>query len=574
MTSIKKLFREKILALFSIAGLENAILFDAPTDSGLANQLRGLTSAILMAEEKGRNFYLHWGRIIDMPGIGNFSELFEQPHLPSAPLNRDAFSAVRRYFCFFENRRLLAVPDWLTFQILPHHQFNNILCDMIARRVNFAFPAIGISTYYSFHADPVDGIDFYRKRHRIYQRFVPARDIREKYRRFIDQYFDEHTIGVHIRTRKTNKRLTKEWDSHPDGPIGQTRLDLFSLLIDREIDKKPDVKIFFATDNITECRSLIEKYRDRLLVYPKDTTDGMVNRFSPEDHKNALIDLYLLANTRKIIGTRQSSFSYEAAVMGNVPFIEISGLGMRQEYFLVDNRRVIIDFRDNGIGAFKKEMTYDGKKLSSYRVVDVRGKKVIEFFYDELKKIDRPVVFDAGASTGCFSLVAKFLSGAIFYAFEPHELLFDVLKSNLVLNNLENEVTAFNRGLFDTTGEEPLHVPEKGSSLAGTYSPHASRAGPCRTVSTMVETLDHFVIRQGIRKLDFLKLHASGAEYAIVKGGKEALKSFRPKLLIRVSDAALRSFGQDKKGLLDLLESLRYRCTFIEPEWAYCVSHE
>ena len=573
-TSIKKLFPQTFQALFSIAGLENAIVFEAPTDSGLANQLRGLTSAMLMAEETGRNFYLHWGDILDMPGLGGFSELFDDPVLPSTTVTGESLSRLQRLFCMHRGRGVLPRQEWVIHELRPHHQFNSILCDMIAGRVNFAFPAIVLSTYYSFHADPVDGIDFYRKRHQIYERFVPARDIREKYRRFIDRYFNEHTIGVHIRTRKTNKRLTKEWDSHPAGPIGQTRLDLFSLFIDEEIEKNPDAQIFLATDNTKECRSLMEKYKDRLFMYPKETTAGMVNRFSLADHQDALIDLYLLANTRKIIGTKQSSFSYEAAVIGDTPFVELSGRGLRQEYFLVKDKKVIIDFRDNGIGAFTKEMIYDGRKSSSYRVCDVQGKSLIEFFYNELRQIDRPVVCDVGASTGCFSLVAKFLPGSTFYACEPNEMLFDVLKSNLVLNNLEQEVRAFNRGLSDETGETLLYVPGKGGYLAGTYSPHAPAAGPCNTVPTMAETLDHFVGRQDIRKMDFLKVHTGGSEYAIVKGGRATLKRLRPKLLIRVSDTALRSFGQDKKGLLDLLDALRYRYTFIESEWAYCVPHD
>ena len=275
--------RKFIKKFFSVDGLDNAIVFEAPLYSGLANQLRGLISAILMAEEESRDFYLHWGDLIDLPGIRDFSDLFEMPELPSSPVNRDALNRIQRFFCFYEGRRILRFTDWIRHELTPHHQFNTILCDMIAKNVNFFFPLIVIRSYYSFHGKPINGIDFHNKRHRIYQRFVPARDIREQYERFIDRHFHDDTIGVHIRTRKTYKRLTKERDSSPDGPIGQTRFDLFSSLIDEEITKNPDVKIFLAADNITECRTFIERYKDRIITYPKETTDGMVNRFTLQD---------------------------------------------------------------------------------------------------------------------------------------------------------------------------------------------------------------------------------------------------------------------------------------------------
>lgn len=568
---IKSLISRLIKTHFSVDGLDNAIAFEVPIDSGLANELRGLTSAMLMAQEKSRKFYINWGEMIDMPGIHRLSELFEYPKLDYTSANRSSLNRLQRFYCFFENRKLLAFTDWLRCELLQRHQFNNILCDMIANNVNFSFPTIIISTYYSFYSDHVSGIDFYDKRHRMYKTFVPVKGIQKRYKEFIRRYFGEYTVGVHIRTKKSQRRFGKVWDSPPDGPVGRINFDLFSSLVDCEIQKNPETRIFLATDNIAECRPFMERYKDRLIMYPKKNTNGMVDRFTAEDVKNALIDLYLLANTQKLFGTKQSTFSYEAAIIGNVPFIEISGLGLRQEYRLIYDKKVVIDLRDNGIGTFSKEMLYDKKKKESFKVFDAVGKNLIEFFYDELKKIDRPVVFDVGASTGCFSLVSKFLDRCKIYAFEPNKLLADVLRSNLMLNNVEGKVEIHNIGLMSGGGERVLTIPNCDQYALGHYGQLGKNDTSFRTIVTRTETLDEFVYRNRIEKLDFIKIHTEGDECELLKGGRKTIHNFRPKMLLEVNKEKLVQCGADRETLFHFIEDLGYRYHYVGLENIYCV---
>lgn len=541
--------------------LENAVIFDSPTESGLANQLRGLTSTILLAEETGRPFFLHWGNIKDMPGVTELGQLFENPVFNTTQISHKKLNKIQRRQYYFERRRVTNFFNQLKYLLLPHNQFNNILCDMTANNINLSLPLIMISTYYSFFPKAVNGIDFFNKRHQIYQRFSPVSDVKNRYKEFINRHFADNTIGVHIRSKKNHRGLTKQWDSGADGKMSQSSLQIFSSLIDEEIKNNPEVKIFLATDNTEVCRPIINKYQDRLLTYHKDTTEGMVNRFSIEDQKTALIDFYLLANTRKLIGTKQSTFSYEAAVLGNIPFIEVSDSGLRQEYTLVDDRRVLIDFRDNGIGDFEKKTFFNiqGKNSSGYRTPDVKEKHIIQFFYDKLKNMKKPVVIDIGAGTGRFSLVSKFIKESTFYAVEPHSLLYDVLQSNMKLNHIEKRVQTFNLGLLDACGKKAYYIPRNGRYYFSTFAKKTDHSPLFKETTAPVETLDYFVTMRNISKLDFINIDAEGAAYNILRTGKAALKRLRPAILLRKNDKKARQFGIDKNALPDLLESLGYK---------------
>jgi len=291
----------------------------------------------------------------------------------------------------------------------------------------------------------------------------------------------------------------------------------------------------------------------------------MVDRFSIEGHKEALIDLYLLAGTQKILGTKQSTFSYEAAVMGDVPFIEISGKGLRQEYNLVYDKRVIIDFRDNGIRDFSKEMIYDKRSKESFKVVDVEGKALLEFAYDELKKMDRPCVMDVGACTGAFALLTKFVDGCRVYAFEPDESLADLLRFNLRLNNVEDRVEVLDFGLSRGKKDGHSHATEGSRHARG----EALGKEPQGMVNG-IDTLDGFICMRNIRKLDLIRINVRGAEHWILKDCKKSIQSLRPHILLEHGHAGKGKAGGGKNPLVNFIKSLGYGCQYIGPDNIYC----
>src|SRR3989304_8984430 len=114
--------------------------------------------------------------------------------------------------------------------------------------------------------------------------------------------------------------------------------------------------------------------------------------------------------------------------------------------------------------------------------------EIIKFFYDECLKIEKPFIIDIGAQTGLFTLLAKYLPGSKFYAYEPFTDCYLCLNDNIKLNNINN-VETFNIGLSDKVGISSLKVPtHKGLC---TLSNNPMRFENFEEVDVKLDTLDN-----------------------------------------------------------------------------------
>ncbi len=108
--------------------------------------------------------------------------------------------------------------------------------------------------------------------------------------------FNNNTIGLHIRR---NDNLLS---------IKHSPLENFIEKMNLEIGKNKNTRFFLATDSV-EIENLIKrKFNDKLIIYKK-----ILSRNSEKGIQDALVDMYLLANTKKIYGSYHSSFSNVAA---------------------------------------------------------------------------------------------------------------------------------------------------------------------------------------------------------------------------------------------------------------------
>lgn len=115
----------------------------------------------------------------------------------------------------------------------------------------------------------------------------------------VSSEFATNTIGMHIR------RTDNTWS------IRHSPLELFTEQIEKEIDKDKDVKIFLATDSEETKSYLLHKYDGHIVtrfdVSPRYTLKGEID---------GLVDLLVLARTRKIYGSYKSSYSETASHIG------------------------------------------------------------------------------------------------------------------------------------------------------------------------------------------------------------------------------------------------------------------
>lgn len=137
-----------------------------------------------------------------------------------------------------------------------------------------------------------------------YHLFVPTETLQKRIDAFSAQ-FGEHCVGVHIRRT----------DNEP--AIGKSSTDAFLQAMQAELEQNPNTKFYLATDDMKEEAQLRAAFPDKII----SNQHRCLRRDSIEGMHDALLDLYCLANTQKIIGSYFSSFTDIAADMHKIPKI-------------------------------------------------------------------------------------------------------------------------------------------------------------------------------------------------------------------------------------------------------------
>lgn len=176
------------------------------------------------------------------------------------------------------------------------------------------------------------------------------------------------------------------------------------------------------------------------------------------------------------------------------------------------------------------------------------------------------VFFDVGANFGYYSLLVSRFSGpdARVYAFEPLPQNYDLLNRNRDLNRLDGLKT-FKLALSDGDGEAEFIAPNEGNLGHGRIRADGGEAARGQAVERVeTTTLDNFVGRNGVEKIDFIKVDIEGAEMRFLSGARETLKRLRPAMMIECNPEALAEFGSSADALLAAVRELGYDAHRVE----------
>lgn len=155
----------------------------------------------------------------------------------------------------------------------------------------------------------------------------------------------------------------------------------------------------------------------------------------------------------------------------------------------------------------------------------------------KLKKlIDKDaIVLDIGANAGLISLPLSktCVPNGLVYAFEPDNKVASHMKKNIKLNNFFNiiveEVAVQDNPIINqiilniNRAVQDNGLRNDGLSTIENNSTYKIAE---RVVKTT--TIDNYVKRKNIDRLDFLKIDTEGSEYKVLRGGKKTIKKFRP----------------------------------------------
>jgi FkbM family methyltransferase len=162
-------------------------------------------------------------------------------------------------------------------------------------------------------------------------------------------------------------------------------------------------------------------------------------------------------------------------------------------------------------------------------------------------------VIDIGANIGCHTLRYAKLVGkkGKVIAFEPMQWALSKLKRNIELNDFDNIVLE-KIALSDVSGKRSAY-------FRSSYTLD-NRSAPDSEVLEDINflTLDEYVDRNQLNRIDFIKLDVDGYEYKVIRGGLNTIAKFKPVIIMELGEYTLREHGDKAEDLIGLLASADY----------------
>lgn len=256
--------------------------------AGLCNRMRAVVSA--MAWQKNNpevGLEIFWGKDFDCSAF--FDDLFEQPK--DLEIKR-----LKNFYMKKGGKRNFFIPD-----IIKKFHYDKILYTDENRRQFFEkeicnVPNIYIAAYNYFTP--------YEITNSLAEIFVPKEELRNRIFSITDNYRD-NVIGIHIR-RTDNLSAIK------DNPN-----EKFFTLMDQEIQQNTQCQFYLATDSAEIKSLMIQRYGERII-----SQDLSLTRKNTIGMKDAVVDLYCLGATKKIIGCTHSTYSIMASQLYNIKLIK------------------------------------------------------------------------------------------------------------------------------------------------------------------------------------------------------------------------------------------------------------
>ncbi len=171
-------------------------------------------------------------------------------------------------------------------------------------------------------------------------------------------------------------------------------------------------------------------------------------------------------------------------------------------------------------------------------------------------------VLDIGANIGAHTLgLARSVgpSGSV-HAFEPTDFAIAKLRRNLALNPELDRRVCVHQTMLAAYPSAPIQKEIYSSwPLSGGANVHPKHGGRLATTNhARTDTLDAFAEREGLSRVDLIKIDVDGHEYPVLLGGSNLLYRWQPVIVMEVSPYVHEEEGNSFPHLIALLRDNGY----------------
>lgn len=163
--------------------------------------------------------------------------------------------------------------------------------------------------------------------------------------------------------------------------------------------------------------------------------------------------------------------------------------------------------------------------------------------------LNAEVFFDIGANIGYYSLVASALNPKIkIVGFEPMPAAIKFFKKNIAINSFKN-IQIEEIALSDKPGSITFYAVKSRKFLDipdhlngdGTINLNNINSSLNEQINVQTDTLDAFVERNKISRIDMMKMDTEASEHLILSESKNVLATIRPIIMIEVISNKIES---------------------------------
>lgn len=177
-------------------------------------------------------------------------------------------------------------------------------------------------------------------------------------------------------------------------------------------------------------------------------------------------------------------------------------------------------------------------------------KDSLKIWYTLAMKSD--VIFDVGANTGIYSLLAKSVNpSARIFAFDPVERVHEKLVKNIAINDYD--IVAERLALSNYDGQAVIYDDDSEHTYSVAVNKDVSVSDRLLSeVSINVIRFDTYMRMNGLEGVDLIKIDVETHELEVLSGMGDYLEKFKPNILIEVLNDSIA------KGIEERLNGLDY----------------
>jgi FkbM family methyltransferase len=174
--------------------------------------------------------------------------------------------------------------------------------------------------------------------------------------------------------------------------------------------------------------------------------------------------------------------------------------------------------------------------------------------FDFVKSSVKPgsIVFDIGAHMGFFANITAQITGSMgkVYAFEPTPSTFEMLQQMCSANKNNQTIVPVNAAVGKEEGVVTFYI--SNDKIDNTNSALGYRnAATHKPIDIPLTSIDTFVQKNNIARLDFIKIDVEGFEYDAVLGGLTTFKTLKPKVILAIHPKIIAEKGDRLEDIYD-----------------------